>query len=115
MPTYEYACKSCGRHIEVFQRISDEPLVECPHCAGQLRKVFHPAGILFKGSGFYETDYRSDSYKAAAKKETESSAKSSDTGGTNGTAAQSDTAGKADTAKAAGGKKSSGKSAKSKG
>src|SRR5690348_9747988 len=58
MPTYEYACRSCGRHIEVFQRISEEPLAVCPHCGGQLRKVFHPAGILLKGSGFYKTDNR---------------------------------------------------------
>lgn len=59
MPTYEYACTSCGQHIEVFQRVSDEPLAECGACGGRLRKVFHPAGIVFKGSGFYATDSRS--------------------------------------------------------
>src|SRR5437763_2958567 len=58
MPTYEFACKSCGRHLEVFQRIAEEPLSVCPNCGGQLRKVFHPAGILLKGSGFYKTDNR---------------------------------------------------------
>src|SRR5437763_7770969 len=58
MPTYEYACKSCGQHVEVVQSISDEPLTVCPNCGGQLRKVFHPAGILLKGSGFYKTDNR---------------------------------------------------------
>jgi putative FmdB family regulatory protein len=58
MPTYEYACQSCGSHIEVFQRFSEEPLRECGVCGGPLRKVFHPAGILFKGSGFYATDSR---------------------------------------------------------
>ena len=58
MPTYEYACQSCGSHIEVFQRFNDEPLRECGVCGGPLRKVFHPAGILFKGSGFYATDSR---------------------------------------------------------
>ena len=58
MPTYEYACQSCGSHIEVYQRFSDEPLRECGVCGGLLRKVFHPAGILFKGSGFYATDSR---------------------------------------------------------
>lgn len=58
MPTYEYACQSCGSHIEVYQRFSDEPLRECGVCGGPLRKVFHPAGILFKGSGFYATDSR---------------------------------------------------------
>jgi putative FmdB family regulatory protein len=59
MPTYEYACIDCGTHIEVFQRISDDPLTTCGACGGRLRKVFHPAGILFKGSGFYRTDNRS--------------------------------------------------------
>ena len=59
MPTYEYACTSCGQHVEVFQRISDEPLTECGACGSPLRKVFFPAGILFKGSGFYSTDNRS--------------------------------------------------------
>src|SRR5437867_6088396 len=58
MPTYEYACLSCGQHVEVYQRFSDPPLTECGVCGGPLRKVFHPAGILFKGSGFYVTDSR---------------------------------------------------------
>ncbi|MFL5738237.1 MAG: FmdB family zinc ribbon protein [Actinomycetota bacterium] len=61
VPTYEYACTKCGQHVEVFQRVSDEPLTECGVCGGPLRKVFHPAGILFKGSGFYSTDNRSKS------------------------------------------------------
>ena len=59
MPTYEYECTACGQHIEVFQRISEEPLKDCGVCGGALRKVFHPAGIVFKGSGFYATDSRS--------------------------------------------------------
>jgi putative FmdB family regulatory protein len=58
MPTYEYVCRSCGTHVEVFQHFSDPPLTECGVCGGPLRKVFHPAGILFKGSGFYATDSR---------------------------------------------------------
>jgi putative FmdB family regulatory protein len=58
MPTYEYVCQSCGTRIEVYQRFSDEPLTECGVCGGPLRKVFHPAGILFKGPGFYSTDSR---------------------------------------------------------
>jgi putative FmdB family regulatory protein len=58
MPTYEYVCRSCGNHIEVYQRFSDAALTECGVCGGALRKVFHPAGILFKGSGFYATDSR---------------------------------------------------------
>ncbi|HEY3210256.1 MAG TPA: FmdB family zinc ribbon protein [Actinomycetota bacterium] len=59
MPTYEYVCQSCGTHVEVYQRFNEEPLTECGVCGGPLRKVFHPAGILFKGSGFYSTDSRS--------------------------------------------------------
>ena len=59
MPTYEYVCQSCGTHVEVYQRFSEEPLTECGVCGGPLRKVFHPAGILFKGPGFYSTDSRS--------------------------------------------------------
>ena len=58
MPTYEYACTKCGQHIEVFQRLSEQPLSTCGVCGGPLRKVFHPAGIVFKGSGFYATDNR---------------------------------------------------------
>ena len=58
MPTYEYVCRSCGTHVEVYQRFNDPPLTECGVCGGPLRKVFHPAGILFKGSGFYATDSR---------------------------------------------------------
>jgi putative FmdB family regulatory protein len=59
MPTYEYECTACGQHIEVFQRFSEDALTECGVCGGTLRKVFHPAGIVFKGSGFYATDSRS--------------------------------------------------------
>jgi putative FmdB family regulatory protein len=66
MPTYEYACQSCGTHVEVVQRFHDAPLTECGVCGGPLRKVFHPAGILFKGSGFYVTDSRSSSKSASS-------------------------------------------------
>ena len=58
MPTYEYACTKCGQHVEVFQRLSEQPLSTCGVCGGPLRKVFHPAGLVFKGSGFYATDNR---------------------------------------------------------
>ncbi|HWC10047.1 MAG TPA: FmdB family zinc ribbon protein [Acidimicrobiales bacterium] len=59
MPTYEYACKACGEHLEVVQSFKDEPLTTCPACGGTLRKVFGSIGIAFKGSGFYRTDSRS--------------------------------------------------------
>jgi putative FmdB family regulatory protein len=59
VPTYEYACAECGERLEAVQKFSDDPLTECPACAGRLRKVFSPVGIVFKGSGFYRTDSRS--------------------------------------------------------
>ena len=58
MPTYEYACTSCGHHVEAVQSFSDDPLTVCPSCGGSLRKVFGSIGIVLKGSGFYKTDSR---------------------------------------------------------
>lgn len=60
MPTYEYVCRECGEHLEVFQSFHADPLTTCNACQGALRKVFSPAGILFKGSGFYVTDTRAE-------------------------------------------------------
>jgi putative FmdB family regulatory protein len=56
MPTYEYQCQSCKNRFETWQRMTDEPLTVCPECGGHIRRVFFPAGIVFKGSGFYKTD-----------------------------------------------------------
>jgi putative FmdB family regulatory protein len=67
MPKYEYACKSCGQHLEVVQSFTDEPLKECPACGGALRKVFSAPAITFKGSGFYRTDNRSGSRPSESK------------------------------------------------
>jgi putative FmdB family regulatory protein len=80
MPTYEYQCTSCGHQIEVFQRITEDPLTTCGVCGGPLRKVFHPAGIVFKGSGFYATDSRSSSSKTTSKKESDGTSSSSGSG-----------------------------------
>ncbi len=68
MPTYDYACKHCEHTFEVFQGIHDKLLRKCPECGrlGLERLFGTGAGIMFKGSGFYETDYRSDSYKKGA-------------------------------------------------
>jgi putative FmdB family regulatory protein len=61
MPTYEYVCKNCGENFEVFQSFSDKPLKKHKTCGGQLQKVFHARGIVFKGSGFYATDSKGSS------------------------------------------------------
>lgn len=90
MPTYEYVCAKCGHEFEKFQSIAAQALTQCPEdVCGQKkwgrgavkRKMSGGAGLLFKGSGFYITDYRSEGYKSAAKKDSESSkpAASSDT------------------------------------
>jgi putative FmdB family regulatory protein len=74
MPTYEYVCDACKHRLEEFQSFSEEPLKRCPECRKKkLRRLLGSgAAIIFKGSGFYETDYRSESYKTAAKAESES-------------------------------------------
>lgn len=68
MPTYDYECSSCGHRFEEFQSMSAKPLKKCPECGKSAleRLIGLGAGIIFKGGGFYETDYRSDSYKKAA-------------------------------------------------
>jgi putative FmdB family regulatory protein len=79
MPTYEYSCEKCGKNFDFFQSMRDEPIKECLEERCQLPEWGHGkvkrllgtgAGLIFKGSGFYITDYRSDSYKEAAKKDT---------------------------------------------
>ena len=58
MPTYGYRCGTCGHEFEIRQRITEEPLSTCPKCGGKLAKMLYPAGIIFKGSGYYTTDYK---------------------------------------------------------
>jgi putative FmdB family regulatory protein len=58
MPTYTYRCQSCGHQFDIFQKFADDPLKECPECHGALKKVLHPVGVVFKGSGWYITDSR---------------------------------------------------------
>jgi putative FmdB family regulatory protein len=102
MPTYEYACKSCGEHLEVVQSFKDDALTTCPACGGPLRKVFGSIGISFKGSGFYKTDSRQSAKPASAKK----SGDAANTDTAKGDTAKGDTA-KGDTAKADSKKESS--------
>lgn len=75
MPTYDYQCSACEHEFEAFQSITEEPLVKCPKCKKKkLKRLFGAgAGILFKGSGFYQTDYRSDGYKKSAASDSKSS------------------------------------------
>ncbi len=93
MPTYDYICDACGHEFEAFESIKAAPQTDCPECreARLRRKIGPGAAILFKGSGFYETDYRSESYKAGAKAESEAAKpakaeKSSPEGGKGSTA-----------------------------
>ena len=81
MPTYDYVCDSCQHEFELFQSMKDDPIRKCPKCKRlKLRRLFGTgAAVVFKGSGFYQTDYRSESYKkaAAADKKSDSSSSSS--------------------------------------
>jgi putative FmdB family regulatory protein len=74
MPTYEYECPKCGHRFEKFQSMTDKPVRTCPRCKGRRvkRLIGSGVGIIFKGSGFYTTDYRGKSYREAAKKDTQS-------------------------------------------
>jgi putative FmdB family regulatory protein len=97
MPTYDYQCDSCGHKFELFQSMKDEAVRKCPKCKKlKLRRLFGTgAALMFKGSGFYKTDYRSDSYKKAAQADS-----------TGGTSTSSDSTSKASSDGACGGDKS---------
>ncbi len=66
MPMYDYRCQSCGTRFEVWQKMTDDPLTTCQTCGGPVRRVLYPAGIVFKGSGFYSTDHRSSNGPTAS-------------------------------------------------
>jgi putative FmdB family regulatory protein len=85
MPTYEYQCSACGEAFEKFQSMSEAALTDCPLCQaeGQVKRLISGgAGLIFKGSGFYITDYRSEGYKAAQKKDQPASAEPKKSGDT---------------------------------
>jgi putative FmdB family regulatory protein len=79
MPTYEYACRQCGEHLEVVQSFKDDPLTECPGCQGQLRKVYSAAGLIFKGSGWHVKDYASSSKSSSSTATSSGKSESKDT------------------------------------
>jgi putative FmdB family regulatory protein len=98
MPTYGYRCRSCGNEFEVLQKISDPPLKTCPKCAGKLDKMVYAAGIIYKGSGYYNTDYKSGSKgaeKASDKADSNGSGSSSEGSGDAKPAAEPKTESKA--------------------
>lgn len=101
MPVYEYRCRTCNHEFEIQQAMSDDALTECPECGGELRKVFSPVGIAFKGSGFYKNDSGSRSRSASApSSDSPSSVGTSDSGtsdsGSGGSSSTSDSASSSD-------------------
>ena len=88
MPTYGYRCQSCGTEFDVWQRMSSEPIAACPVCGGAGKRLFFPAGIVFKGTGFYKTDNRKSSTDAGS---------ASSSGSSSSQAAKDPTKGKAST------------------
>jgi len=105
MPTYEYECQTCHERLEAVQKFADAPLTTCPHCGGELRKVFSAVGIVFKGSGFYKNDSRSGSGKtkapAAAAASSTSAESSSSSGSDTTTSTTSETSSSSSSATAA--------------
>ncbi len=97
MPTYDYRCDACGHQFEAFQSIKDDPLSKCPQCGNySVKRLISPGGgFLFKGSGYYITDYRSQSYQQAAKKD----APASTTTDSKSTSKPSDSSGSTKTSK----------------
>jgi putative FmdB family regulatory protein len=65
VPIYGYRCSSCGHEFEIQQRMSDDPLKVCPKCQGELTKILYPTGVIFKGSGYYSTDYKASGKSAS--------------------------------------------------
>lgn len=97
MPIYEYKCLKCGNHTEAMQKISDEPLRECPNCGGNLEKQWSRTGFQFKGTGWYVTDYAGKG-GAENKSETKSESKT-DTGATTTDAAKTSSGGESTASK----------------
>ena len=79
MPIYGYRCSNCGHEFEIQQRMSDEPLKVCPKCQGKLTKMLYPAGVIFKGSGFYSTDYKGSGKGASSNGSSSGSESASET------------------------------------
>jgi putative FmdB family regulatory protein len=113
VPTYEYACTTCGHRLEAVQSFSDDPLTECPECGAALRKVYSPVGIVLKGSGFYKTDSRAAAKTNGKTKSEDKSGADSSKGGDGGGGDSSSKSGGGDSSSKSGGGDSSSKSSNS--
>ncbi|WP_243790021.1 FmdB family zinc ribbon protein [Saccharopolyspora gloriosae] len=89
MPTYQYACTECEHRFETVQSFSEDSLTECPQCTGRLRKLFNAVGIVFKGSGFYRTDNRSNSNSGSGSSSGSSSSGESSSSGSSSSSTDS--------------------------
>ncbi len=105
MPTYSYKCNNCNHQFDQRQRMSDDPLTECPECNGRIRRVVSSVGIVFKGSGFYITDNRNGKSEKSANSKNEKSTDSNST-----SESKSDNKTKSDTSKSSSQKKEPAKS-----
>jgi putative FmdB family regulatory protein len=114
MPTYDYECDACGHTFELFQGINDPLKKKCPECGKpKLRRLFGTgAAVVFKGSGFYQTDYRSDSYKKAAEKDKPASESKSDGKSETKSEKKTESKSSSDTKSSSGGKSDKKKSSK---
>jgi len=89
VPTYEYACRACGEHLEVVQSFRDDPLTTCPACGSPLRKVFGSIGVVFKGSGFYKNDSRTAAKESTPSKDAKPSTTAESSSETSGSSKDS--------------------------
>ena len=90
VPTYAYACTACEHRFEIAQTFAEDSLTQCPQCQGRLRKVFNAVGVVFKGSGFYRNDSRSDSRRNGGSTKSSSSHSQRDSGSTHGSTSSPD-------------------------
>jgi putative FmdB family regulatory protein len=102
MPTYTYRCQKCGEEFERFQSMSDEPVKRCPTCKGKVQRVFHPVGIVLKGSGFHRNDYRSTKKAPASSESGEAKSESTSSESTKPTESGSSSGSKATDTKSTG-------------
>ena len=96
MPTYQYACTECDHRFEAVQSFSEDSLTACPECTGRLRKLFNAVGIVFKGSGFYRTDNRSNSSNSGSGSSNSSSSSSSSESSSSSSSSASSSSSKSD-------------------